>query len=149
MLVAALVSAAWSHAAELKFRVQEISDRLSIGYATRLIDMNDDAKPDIVVVDTERVVWFENPQWTMHTLIEGQTKKDNVSIALADIDGDGKLDFALAPIGDRRHPCQRQPAMALARGVGERRPGPCTRSAPSRRCIESALPISMATGATS
>ncbi len=95
VLVAALVSAAWSHAAELKFRVQEISNRLSIGYATRLIDMNDDAKPDIVVVDTERVVWFENPQWTMHTLIDGQTKKDNVSIAPADIDGDGKLDFAL------------------------------------------------------
>jgi len=83
-------------AAELKFRTQEISDRLSVGYATRLLDVNEDAKPDIVVVDTERVIWFENPTWKMHTLIEQQTKKDNVSIAPYDIDGDGKVDFALA-----------------------------------------------------
>ncbi len=81
--------------AELHFRPQEISNRLTVGYATRLVDMNDDARPDIVVVDTERVVWFENPRWQMHTLIEHQTKKDNVSIAAADIDGDGKVDFAL------------------------------------------------------
>jgi hypothetical protein len=83
-------------AAELNFRVEEISNRLTIGYAVRLVDMNEDGKPDIVVVDTERVVWFENPAWKLHTLIEGQTKKDNVSIAPADIDGDGKVDFALA-----------------------------------------------------
>ena len=82
-------------AAELKFRVQEISDRLSIGYATRLLDMNEDGKTDIVVVDTDRVIWFENPIWQMHTLIDQQTKKDNVSIAPYDIDGDGKVDFAL------------------------------------------------------
>lgn len=83
-------------AADLKFRVQEISNRLTVGYAVRLVDMNEDGKLDIVVVDTERVVWFENSKWQMHTLIEGQTKKDNVSIAPYDIDGDGKLDFALA-----------------------------------------------------
>ncbi len=83
-------------AAELKFRVQEISNRLTIGYAVRLLDMNEDGKPDVLVVDTDRVVWFENPTWQMHTLLEGHTKKDNVSIAPADIDGDGKLDFALA-----------------------------------------------------
>lgn len=82
-------------AGELKFRVQEISDRLTVGYAVRLVDMNDDGRLDIVVVDTERVIWFENPSWKLHTLIEQQTKKDNVSIAAADIDGDGKIDFAL------------------------------------------------------
>ena len=95
-LVCALVAATRAVAAELKFRVQEISNRLTVGYAVRLVDMNEDGKTDIVVVDTERVIWFENPKWQMHTLIEGQTKKDNVSIASYDIDGDGKLDFALA-----------------------------------------------------
>ncbi len=84
-----------SSAAELKFRVQEISNRLTVGYAVRLVDMNEDGKTDIVVVDTDRVIWFENPKWQMHTLVEGQTKKDNVSIAEYDIDGDGKIDFAL------------------------------------------------------
>ncbi|REK15784.1 MAG: VCBS repeat-containing protein [Planctomycetota bacterium] len=82
-------------ARELRFRPEEISNRLTVGYAVRLLDMNEDGRLDIVVVDTERVVWFENPKWQVHTLIEQQTKKDNVCIAPADIDGDGKLDFAL------------------------------------------------------
>ncbi len=96
-IVAATCIASTSHAAgELKFRVQEISKALTVGYATRILDMNEDGKPDIVVVDTERVIWFESPDWKMHTIIEHATKKDNVSIAEADIDGDGKVDFALA-----------------------------------------------------
>ncbi|MEX0978465.1 MAG: VCBS repeat-containing protein, partial [Pirellulales bacterium] len=87
----------WMRAAahELTFRVEQISVRLTVGYAVRLVDMTDDGKLDVVVVDTERVVWFENPNWKLHILIEHQTKKDNVSIAEADIDGDGKVDFAL------------------------------------------------------
>src|SRR3954471_19810008 len=75
-------------AGEILFRVQEISDRLTIGYATRLVDVNGDGKLDIVVVDTARVIWFENPNWMLHSMIEGQTKQDNVSIAPYDIDGD-------------------------------------------------------------
>jgi hypothetical protein len=81
--------------ANAQFRSQEISKQLTIGYATRLVDMNGDQRIDIVVVDTDRVVWFENPTWQMHTIIEHATKTDNVCIAPADIDGDGKLDFAL------------------------------------------------------
>ncbi len=81
---------------KLEFRPQEISNHLSVGYAVKLLDMNDDKKLDIVVVDTERVIWFENPEWKMHTIIQGVTKPDNVSIAPYDIDGDGKVDFALA-----------------------------------------------------
>lgn len=77
------------------FRTQEISNRLGIGYAVRLVDVNGDRRLDVVVVDKERVVWFENPAWTMHTLLAGATKPDNVCLAPHDIDGDGKLDFAL------------------------------------------------------
>jgi hypothetical protein len=82
-------------AAELAFRPQEIATDLTIGYATTLVDVNADGRPDIVVVDADRVVWYENPSWTMHTIIQGQTKRDNVCIAAHDIDGDGRLDFAL------------------------------------------------------
>jgi hypothetical protein len=81
--------------AELNFRIQEFETRLGVGYAVRIVDMNEDRRPDIVVVDTERVVWYENPAWKQHTLIQNQTKKDNVCIAPYDIDGDGKVDFAL------------------------------------------------------
>src|SRR5262245_30426712 len=78
-----------------RFRTEELPERVKVGYAVQLVDVNADGKPDIVVVDTDRVVWFENPTWKMRTIISKQTKTDNVCIAPADIDGDGKLDFAL------------------------------------------------------
>lgn len=82
-------------AGELPFRIQEIETGLGVGYAVRLVDVNADGKLDIVVVDTNRVLCYENPTWQRRTLIEDQTKKDNVCIAPYDIDGDGQLDFAL------------------------------------------------------
>ena len=52
-------------------------------------------KPDIVAINPTQVVWFENPTWTRHVIVDGVTKKDNVCIAAHDIDGAGKLDIAL------------------------------------------------------
>ena len=78
-----------------QFEMQEIAKDLKIGYAVITADVNGDGKPDIVVVDKERVVWYENPTWKMRTIITGKTKPDNVCIAAADIDGDGKIDFVL------------------------------------------------------
>ncbi|MGH7224941.1 MAG: FG-GAP repeat domain-containing protein, partial [Gemmataceae bacterium] len=78
-----------------EFRIQEIEKGLGVGYAVLLVDVNNDGKKDIVVVDQKRVVWYENPSWKRRNIIEGQTKPDNVCITAADIDGDGQLDFAL------------------------------------------------------
>src|SRR6266852_541746 len=77
------------------FRMQEIETGLKVGYAVLIADINNDGKPDIVVVDANRVVWYENPTWKRRTIIEGQTKPDNVCIAAYDIDGDGQIDLAL------------------------------------------------------
>jgi hypothetical protein len=82
-------------AAELRFRPQEIATDLTIGYATALVDVNGDRRTDIVVVDADRVVWYENPSWKVHTVVRGATKRDNVCIAPHDVDGDGRVDFAL------------------------------------------------------
>jgi hypothetical protein len=95
MHVAALLLSATALAAPLEFRAEEIAKDLTVGYAVNLVDMNDDAKIDIVVVDSKRVIWYENPTWKVHTIIDNQTKPDNVCIAPYDIDGDKKLDFAL------------------------------------------------------
>ena len=78
-----------------KFEVQEIASDFKIGYAVTLGDVNGDGKPDILVVDQHRVMWYENPTWKPHTIIKGQTKPDNVCITTLDIDGDGKLDVVI------------------------------------------------------
>ncbi|MBI1918376.1 MAG: VCBS repeat-containing protein [Planctomycetes bacterium] len=78
-----------------EFRMQEIENGLGVGYGVLLVDVNGDGKKDIVVVDTTRVVWYENPSWKRRIITEGKTKPDNVCIAAYDIDGDGKIDFAL------------------------------------------------------
>src|SRR3984893_3008106 len=77
------------------FQMKELDRSLSVGYAVLLVDVNGDGKTDIVVADTTRVVWYENPSWKRRTIIEGQTKPDNVCLAAYDIDGDGQLDLAL------------------------------------------------------
>ena len=82
------------------FRAEEIDKSLKIGYAVKIADLNGDGKPDIIVVDKHRVIWFENPgkpdaPWKLHTILEGTTKPDNVCLDVMDIDGDGKLDIAL------------------------------------------------------
>ncbi len=77
------------------FRAQEVDRSLKIGYAVLLTDLNGDAKPDIVVVDKDRVIWFENPTWQLHTILQGQTILDNVCIDAIDVNGDGKPDLVL------------------------------------------------------
>jgi hypothetical protein len=77
------------------FKPEQIDASLKIGYAVLLVDINADQKPDIVVCDKDRVIWFENPTWKLRVITEGKTKLDNVCIDATDIDGDGRLDLAL------------------------------------------------------
>lgn len=83
----------------LQFKVQDLDKSLTVGYAVRIVDLNGDGKPDILVCDANRVIWFSNPDWKLHTIIDDKAAgvtADNVSIDTYDIDGDGKLDIALA-----------------------------------------------------
>ena len=93
--VFALATHSPAFAADVPLEAQEIATDLGVGYAVSLVDVNGDKKLDIVAVDQTRVVWYENPTWQAHTLIQDQTKKDNVCIASYDIDGDGQVEFAL------------------------------------------------------
>jgi len=83
------------HAADIPFVDVELPTKLGVGYAVQLLDMNDDKRLDICVVDQERILWLENPTWKEHILIEKQTKKDNVCFSSWDINGDGQRDFAV------------------------------------------------------
>jgi hypothetical protein len=93
-LLAALVLCANVYAA-IQFRAQEIQQKFGVVYAVLTADINGDRKPDIVAINPTQVVWYENPTWEKHVVLDGVTKKDNVAIAASDIDGDEKLDLAL------------------------------------------------------
>lgn len=83
-------------ASEIDFRESELPTKLTVGYAVRLIDMNDDERLDIVIVDSKRLLWLENPNWDEHVMLDTPSQQhDNVCFAPNDIDGDGRLDFAL------------------------------------------------------
>ena len=94
-VVLSVLAASAVGAAEFQFKDQELPTRLTVGYAVRLIDMNGDRRLDIAIVDSDRILWLENPSWNEHVVSQGQTKKDNVCFAPADINGDGRVDFAV------------------------------------------------------
>lgn len=79
-----------------RFKTQVIDPQIDkVCYGLTLADVNGDKKMDLVGVSNRAVYWYENPSWKRHTVIADQTLADNVCIAPYDIDGDGKIDFAL------------------------------------------------------
>jgi hypothetical protein len=79
----------------VQFRSQEIAADFGIGYAVATGDVNGDGRTDVVAINATDLVWFEAPTWQKHVILTGQTPRDNVCLALHDIDRDGRLDVAL------------------------------------------------------
>ena len=78
------------------FRGQEIDPKVgNVCYAVTTADVDGDGKLDVVAVTEDAVVWFGNPGWKKHTVIKDATARDNVCLQAHDVDGDGKVDFAL------------------------------------------------------
>ena len=78
-----------------KFRAVEIDPKIEIGYGVTVADVDGDGKPDIVLADKKQFVWYKNPSWQKFVIAENLTPLDNVCIAAADIDGNGKAEIAV------------------------------------------------------
>jgi FG-GAP-like repeat len=82
-------------ASTLQFRAEQIASDFGVGYAVATGDVNGDKRTDVVAISGTDLVWFEAPTWQKHVMLSGATPRDNVCLALHDIDRDGRLDVAL------------------------------------------------------
>ena len=80
---------------EPKFRLQTIDREVGIGYGVQVADMNADQKPDVILVDKDKVAWYENPSWKKHIVVNHLTKRDHVCLTARDLDQDGRAELAL------------------------------------------------------
>ncbi|MCB1020629.1 MAG: VCBS repeat-containing protein [Acidobacteria bacterium] len=93
--LAALFLATVLFAGEPSFRTHVIEADIPAGYQTLIVDLNADGKPDVIGLSGrgETLYWYENPSWTRHAIIGGQTQM--ISVAAADLDGDKIPELAL------------------------------------------------------
>lgn len=81
--------------AAFQFRGEQIASDFGVGYAVTTGDVNGDGRTDVVAINATDLVWFEAPTWQKRVILTGATPRDNVCLALHDIDRDGRLDVAL------------------------------------------------------
>ncbi|MCU0914068.1 MAG: VCBS repeat-containing protein [Planctomycetes bacterium] len=70
--------------------------RLPGGYKVAAVDVDRDGKPDIIGLATTPscLAWYKNPTWERHILTSGA--KEFIDLAPFDIDGDERIDIAIA-----------------------------------------------------
>ena len=94
-LFASLIASIAAEPPAPKFRAVDVDTAMEIGYGIAIADVDGDRRPDILVADKKTIQWYHNPDWRKHIIAESLTEKDNVCIAAADIDGDGKCEVAV------------------------------------------------------
>jgi hypothetical protein len=80
------------------FRRVILDDDFPGGYQVKVADIDGDGRPDVVALGEGRpgqIAWYKNPSWKRYPIsVEGT--KENVDLAVHDIDGDGQVEIAVA-----------------------------------------------------
>ncbi len=65
-----LTASACSGDPGFRFEAETIASDIEGAYLTKIADLNDDGRPDVILlsVRSSEVLWFENPTWTRHVL---------------------------------------------------------------------------------
>ena len=77
------------------FEEQVIDDEVDIGYGLGIGDVDGYGKDDIVLADKKQFVWYRNPDWQRFVMVDSLTERDNVCLAVRDINGDGQVEVAV------------------------------------------------------
>lgn len=82
--------------AQIKFQAHTLATDLRGGYQVVVADLNRDGKPDLIALASgmKELVWFENPNWQRHVIINNASRM--INCAAYDTDGDGIPEIALA-----------------------------------------------------
>lgn len=95
VLSALICGAAERPAGPVEFRPHVVDANIPGGYATLVVDMNKDGRPDLFGLTSRlrELAWYENPTWERHVLVEGMAGL--VNLAASDLDRDGIPEIAV------------------------------------------------------
>ncbi len=88
------LSVTGSSGGEPRFEPQTLDPGVEIGYGVAIGDVDGDGKQDILLADKSQYVWYRNGDWQRRVLADHVTLRDNVCLAVADLDGDGPVEIA-------------------------------------------------------
>ena len=77
------------------FDPQVIDPDVEIGYGLGIGDVDGDGDDDILLADKKQFVWYRNSDWQRFVMVDSLTARDNVSIAVRDINNDGQVEVAV------------------------------------------------------
>lgn len=75
--------------------VEETIDEIEIGYGLEIGDVDGDGTLDIILADKEQFAWYRNGDWKRFVMVDELTERDNVCLAVRDINQDGKVEVAV------------------------------------------------------